>query len=88
MGGFLSFRTMWPPVIIQAAFVVGAGLVALGGIITAIGGLASGEVATLLGGLAVAVFGPFFIRIWCEVLVVVFKIHKAVERIADQGQRP
>lgn len=88
MGGFLSFRTMWTPVLIQWAFIIGASLLAVGGALTAGSGLATREPGRALAGLAVMIAGPILLRIWCEALVVVFKIHEAIEDLVDQGRRP
>jgi hypothetical protein len=87
VGNFLSFRTMWTPVLIQWAFVVGAGLLVVGGALTALSGLATATPGRAMVGLASAVVGPILLRIWCEVLVVVFKIHEAVEELVEQGRR-
>ena len=81
MSDFLTFRRMITPVIIEVlfiagaflAFVLGIGLIALG-----LDGNKSGEV--VLGG-AVAVLGPLGIRLYAEVLIVVFRINETLTDI-------
>jgi hypothetical protein len=32
-------------------------------------------------GLAMVVLGPFLIRVWCELMIVIFKIHESLQFI-------
>lgn len=81
MSDFLTFRRMITPVIIEVLFIIGAfltfvtgiGLIALG-----LDGNKGGEVAL---GVAVAVLGPLGIRLYAEILIVVFRINETLTDI-------
>ncbi len=73
-GEFLSFRKMITPVIIQVIFwlgVVGSVLVGLGAVLGGRG----------LYGLGLIVVGPIVVRIECELLIIMFRIHDALQDI-------
>jgi len=73
-GEFLSFRKMITPVIIQVIFwlgVVGSVLVGLGAVFGGRG----------LYGLGLIVVGPIVVRIECELLIIMFRIHDALQDI-------
>jgi uncharacterized protein DUF4282 len=73
-GDFISFRKMVTPVIIQVIFWVGVVVCVLGGLGSVIGGRA-------LYGLFLIVLGPIIVRIECELLILLFRIHDAVQEI-------
>ncbi|WP_052639963.1 GYF domain-containing protein [Zavarzinella formosa] len=89
-GGFieyLTFRKMIVPIIIQIIFWIGV-LICLGsGALMVLSGLASsgGSVLYLLGGLIGGLFTVFFgilmVRIYCELLIVSFRILGALTDI-------
>ena len=73
-GDFLSFRKMITPVIIQVVFwlgVVGCVLMGLGAVVGGRG----------LYGLALIVVGPIAVRIECELLILLFRMHDALQDI-------
>jgi hypothetical protein len=35
-------------------------------------------------GLGLLVFGAIGVRVWCELLIVMFKIHENIKRLADK----
>jgi hypothetical protein len=80
MKEFLHFDKMITTSIIKFVFWIGAGLSILSGLIIMIIGVAfdGGGIAVLLGLLS-AVFGPIVVRIYCELLIVFFKIHEALQ---------
>jgi Domain of unknown function (DUF4282) len=39
---------------------------------------------SFLAGLGALIFGPLFVRIWCELLIVMFKINEALQTIRDK----
>ena len=84
LAGFARFDLMVTPTIIQAIFWVGSVALFLGG--TAIMRASDGR---LLFGLSVAILGPLMLRVYCEVLILVFKIHEranaAVQLLEDIG---
>lgn len=66
---------MLTPVLIQIMFVLGslvwiaAGFVAIGG------GATNHQHGRLAAGIALVVLGPIVVRLWAEVLIVVFRIN-------------
>lgn len=80
MGEFLRFRRMVTPVLIQLLFWLG--------VLTAIGG---GVVLMITEnvpvGLAVVLLGPIAVRVYAELLIVLFRIHSALQRMAQQLER-
>ena len=74
MNDFLSFRKMITPVFIQAIFLIGAVLAVLGALITMFRGM-------FFIGLVYLVLGPLLVRIYCELLILFFKIHEEVTAI-------
>ena len=85
MNDFLAFRKMITPVVIQIIFWIGAAICVLGGLITMIAGAASnyGGGAQVLGGLFMMILGPLMVRIYCELLIIMFRIHDRLVDIRD-----
>lgn len=74
---FLKFERMITPVFIQIMFWIGflasilSGFAMIGfGIISDSGGFLN-----VLAGLAMMLIGPLIVRIYCEMLIVIFKMH-------------
>jgi len=78
MNDFLTFRKMITPIIIQIIFWLGVVVCVLGGL----GILFSGD-SEYLSGIVVIIFGPFVVRIFCELLIVLFKILDSLREIAN-----
>lgn len=76
---FLTFRRMVTPVVIQVIFWLG-----IAGVITT-GLVAIGTNAT--EGVAMIVFGPLVIRIYCELLIVFFRINDHLNEIRENTRR-
>ncbi|MBN1846367.1 MAG: DUF4282 domain-containing protein [Sedimentisphaerales bacterium] len=76
MNDFLSFRKMITPVIIQIIFWFGI----LGCIIAGLGYMKDSAIM----GLAVIIFGSLMVRVYCELLIIAFKILETLLRI-DQN---
>ena len=66
MGDFLKFKKMVTPIIIQVAFWFAIVICLVGGVI----GLSESPVKSIL----MIVLGPLVVRVYCEVLIVIFKI--------------
>lgn len=83
MGGYLSFDKMITPIFIKIAFWVGM----IGSIIGGVGLIMSGLLAENLGfiqvpvGLFVLIVGPLIVRIYCELLIILFKMHQSINEI-------
>jgi hypothetical protein len=84
MNDVLHFDSMLTPKIITLVywllllFAVGSGLV------TIFGGHGPFRLGDILSGLGIAVGGAIAARIWCELLIVLFKIHENIKRLADK----
>ncbi len=86
MEDFLAFRKMLTPVIIQVVFWLGV-------VACVLAGLASLFSGAPLAGLLMMVFGPVAVRIYAELLILLFKmndtltdIKNAVEKTARNQQ--
>ena len=76
MEDFLTFRKMLSPVIIQTVFLVSVILcIAFGIYLMWGGGL------RILLGLLLLLLGPFVIRIWCETVLLLFRINRNLTEI-------
>lgn len=71
MGDFLTLRKMITPMLIQVVFWVGVAAAIIGGPVA----IGSGETAT---GVLVIVGGPLTIRIYCELLILFFRMNETL----------
>jgi len=83
LGELLTFRKMITPVVIQVLFWV---IVALC-VISALVAFASGTAAGVLGGLFMLILGPVFARVYCEMIIVFFRMRDLLEEIRDNTKR-
>jgi hypothetical protein len=89
MQKYIHFDKMITPAIIKIIFWVGVGLCVLFGLIS----IGRGATAMFGGGLMVItgiitiLVGPLLIRIYCELLIVLFKMHEALQKISDNMDR-
>ena len=92
MRDFLAFRTMLIPVIIQILFWVGAILCLIIGALMAIYGEThyyGDQGHYLYKGVLLFVLGPLGVRIYCELLIIFFRINETLTEIKHaMGQRP
>ena len=101
MNDYLNFRRMITPTIIQIIFYVGIAAALLGGLGTMIfcfiaAGAANSQgpagigvllvFAGLIGGVLQAAFGVLFTRIWCELIILSFRIYDTLGVIRDDGR--
>lgn len=85
MNDFLSFNKMLTPVIIQIVFWIGVGFSALIGLMIVISGLSYyGNGFQVLFGLITIVVGPLVVRIYCELLIIAFKMHESLQQIKNK----
>ncbi len=89
MEDFLSFRKMITPLIIQIVFWVGVVLSVIGGIGMIISGAGArfGGGNQVLTGLIMLFLGPLFVRIYCELLIVMFRINETLTEIKHNTGR-
>lgn len=86
---FITFRKFATPVIIQILFWIGVVACFAGGIAIMVasesgydyygGGGSSG--IGIAAGLALMLLGPLFVRVWCELLIVIFRIYDELRGI-------
>jgi len=85
VGDFLKFRKMITPIIIQILFWVGAvgsvltGLIAMG---TSFGRYGGGA-GVFFGGLLIIILGPVVTRIYCELLILLFRMNETLTEIKN-----
>jgi len=88
MDDFLAFRKMITPVIIQVIFWVGVALCVILGLVLIIGGAGEryGGGEQVLGGLLLFIFGPIVVRIWCELLILFFRMNETLTEIKSNTE--
>ncbi|MBT9161001.1 MAG: hypothetical protein DDT26_02298 [Dehalococcoidia bacterium] len=76
MQEFLSFRRMLTPVIIKVIFWIGVVVCVIMGLLMIIEGIDApwGGEGMVLSGLGLLILGPLGVRIWCEMIIVLFSI--------------
>jgi hypothetical protein len=83
MGDFLRFETMITPVVIEIIFWIGAIIAVIAGIVTMTRGGWS-----VLGGFLVLILGPVVVRIYCEILIIFFRINDHLRAIQHNTSHP
>lgn len=86
---FISFERMITPVIIKVLFWIGMILSIIGGLIVffsgVIAGISDGDFLLILGGLVggplSAILGVLMVRIYCELLILFFRINETLTDI-------
>ena len=84
MSDFWAFRTMVTPVIIQILFWIGAILCLIIGAIMVIYGAThyqGGQGHYLWKGVLLFVLGPLGVRVYCEILIIFFRINETLTEI-------
>lgn len=83
---FVNFDKMITPTIIKILFWIGIAVVVISGLFSLVGGIITpyGGGRAVLMGLLTLVIGPIVVRVYCELLIVIFKMHEALEKIASK----
>ena len=87
MEDFLKFRKMLTPIIIQILFWIGVAVCVIGGIIEIVSGINApygGGGSVVFMGILLLLLGPILVRVWCELMLVLFSIHDAVNKIKNK----
>ena len=84
MKEFLNFNQMITGDIIKYVYWALAGITVLFGIITVLLSLFAGEFGGVISGVIVTVLGPILIRIYCELMIILFKIHETLVDIKNK----
>jgi hypothetical protein len=77
---FFAFRTMITPVIIQIIFWVGVALCIIFGLAAIFIGSRYGNGGPFYGVLLI-ILGPVAVRIYCEILIIFFRINETLTEI-------
>lgn len=91
MRDFWAFRTMVTPVIIQILFWIGAVLCfIIGGMMIIYGATQyrTGQAHYLWQGVLLFVLGPLGVRLYCEILIVFFRINETMTEIKNTIEHP
>lgn len=85
MEEYLTFGKMITPAAIQVIFWIGVLACVVLGLVSIVTGASAryGGGSEVLTGIIVLVLGPIAVRIWCEVLIVVFRILDTLREIRD-----
>lgn len=82
MKDFLAFRTMLTPVIIQAIFWLGVTICIIVGLVFVLSGVGQyGGGPNVLKGFLLVFLGPIAVRIYCEILIIFFRINETLTEI-------
>jgi len=80
MQEYLTFERMITPIIIQIIFWVALVAVVIGGFVA----LVSGEV---ISGLATIILGPVVVRVYCELVILFFRMNASLTDIKNNTER-
>jgi hypothetical protein len=83
MGDFLRFDTMLTPIVIQIVFWIAVVIAVIAGFIQLFGGGFA-----VITGLLTIILGPVVARIYCEIVIVFFRINDHLRHIQQNTQRP
>lgn len=85
MEDFLKFRKMITPLIIQILFWAGVAASVIGALVMmgSSFGRYGGGAGTFLGGLLFLVLGPVSVRIYCELLMLFFRMNETLTEIKN-----
>jgi hypothetical protein len=76
---YLKFRKMITPVLIQVLFWIGIVVVVIAALVMMFGH----GIAGFLGGLVYLVVGPIFVRVYCELIIVLFRIFEELKSLRE-----
>jgi hypothetical protein len=84
MRDFWAFRSMVTPIIIQVIFWIGATITLVAGAVMIIYGVTHYEMGMgnyIWKGILVFFLGPLAVRVYCEILIVFFRINETLTEI-------
>jgi len=81
MRDFLAFRTMVTPVIIQILFWVGVIVCIISGLVMIGMGVKTLNERLMVKGVLLALLGPLGVRVYCEILIIFFRINETLTEI-------
>ena len=77
MKAFLNYEYMITPGVLKIISYIGMVLAVIAGLFTAF-------TADLLTGLGTAILGPIIVRIYAELMLIIFELHKELKKIASK----
>lgn len=80
MRDYLVFRRLITPIIIQIVFWIAVVAVVIAGVVRLVTAADSREV---VAGLLLIVLGPIGVRVYAELLIVLFGIHNRLDEVTD-----
>lgn len=83
-GEFLTFRRMVTPVIIQVIFWIGVVVCVLTGLAQLAMAINIGSIVAFLMALGTLIIGPIMVRVYCELLILLFRIYDTLQEIKNQ----
>ena len=84
MKDFLAFRTMLTPVLIQAIFWLGVVVCVIVGLVFVLSGVGQyGGGPNVVKGFLLLFLGPIGVRIYCEILIIIFRINETLTEIKN-----
>lgn len=88
IGDYLAFRQMITPIMIQIIFWIGAVLSSMAGIFMMISSIRIDNPGGIFIGFFTMLLGPIGVRIFCELLIVFFRMNETLSEIRnDQKKR-
>ena len=91
MRDFWAFRTMVTPVIIQILFWIGVVVCLISGAFMIVYGATQshgGQSHYLWKGILLFLLGPLGVRVYCEILMIFFRINETLTEIKHIVERP
>jgi len=86
MKDIFFFETMLTPKIITFVYWLLLLVAVISGITTMFSGYGGLTFGSFFSGIALAVFSAIGARIWCELMIVLFKIHGNLQKLADKSE--
>ena len=84
---FFAFRNLVTPKIIQTVFWLGSAFSVVAGLTTMVLGLTGDGIVMMLVGLLMLALGPIGIRVFCELIMLVFKIAEILTQAQERSNR-
>jgi len=81
LSDYLAFRRMITPIMIPIVFWIGAVVSSMAGIFIMINGIKYNDVGSIFLGFFTMLLGPIAVRIGCELLVVIFRMHETLTEL-------
>lgn len=82
----LTFDRMITPMVIQVIYWIALAVVILGAVVSILFSLFDGRFLGVIVGLLWLVLGPIMVRVYCEILIILFRIYGALTDLGDSLQ--